>query len=341
LVMELLDGESLEERLAVARRLSLDETAVVVEQAAGVLDKAHLMGIVHRDIKPGNLFLTSAGSSLFVKILDFGIAKQHGAHGPNALSTSSGAVLGTPGYMSPEQLLEARGADASADQWALAVVAYEMITGALPFEGETFAAVNLAICTAKIRPASSWLPELPAAVDAFFAKAFHIDRKQRFATAAELARAFREACGGTALTAPALPARSQPSLASGDTALASSVVGPQSVMSSTTTVRDERGPKRRWRIAAIATAGAVLAASAIWSGRRALFRPDKPSTVDAAPVKWIPPRPAASPKPTVAPSIAIRPKALPKSPARTPKPDCSDPFFIDKKGIKRVRRECL
>src|SRR5262245_38407680 len=143
LVMELLEGESLADHLDRVGSLSPGEAAALVAQVAGALAKAHRLGIVHRDIKPENLFLTNAGGAPFVKILDFGIAKQHGT--PANLRTGHGAILGTPVYMSPEQLLDTKNADASADVWALAVVAYELLTGRVPFDGDTFGALNLAI----------------------------------------------------------------------------------------------------------------------------------------------------------------------------------------------------
>jgi serine/threonine-protein kinase len=195
IIMELLRGESLERRLGRAGPLPIDETRAIVQQAAMGLERAHALGVVHRDLKPGNLFLVEAGGPTFVKLLDFGIARYR-VDGLALTHTTN--LLGTPGYMSPEQILQPRSVDHRADLWALAVVAYECLTGALPFQGETVGAISVAVCNGRHSPATRRRPGLDREVDRFFERAFQLVPEARFGSAAELATAFDAAARGAA-----------------------------------------------------------------------------------------------------------------------------------------------
>jgi serine/threonine-protein kinase len=146
MAMELLDGESLEHRLARRGRLTPSETAHVLREMARGVDRAHAAGIVHRDLKPPNVFLARVDQTEVVKVLDFGIAKVLGAAADAHLVTQAGYVLGTPAYMSPEQVL-GRAVDPRADLWSMAVIAFECVTGARPFEGETLGQLFMAVCS--------------------------------------------------------------------------------------------------------------------------------------------------------------------------------------------------
>jgi len=188
IVMELCRGESLRARLDRARVLSPQEVSSVVAQLTRALEAAHAAGVVHRDIKPDNLFLVEQSCGFFLKVLDFGIAKlTQDAQRSRALTGES--AIGTVAYMSPEQLFTAAEVDARADLWATAVVAFEALTGALPFAltpiGAFFAAVRSG---AFITPST-----LPPAFVPFFRRAFTGRIEARHATAAELARAFDQA----------------------------------------------------------------------------------------------------------------------------------------------------
>ncbi len=188
IVMELLSGESLGGRLAREGKLLPRDVAVIVAQTAQVLEEAHALGVVHRDIKPDNLFLIEAGYELFVKVLDFGIAKQTAKLGVASV-TDTGAILGTPEYMSPEQLLSPKSADWRADMWALAVVAYRALTGVTPFTGETLPSLSLAICNATYQAPSTLYDGLPEGTDAWFARAFEPKRERRFESVTAMAQA--------------------------------------------------------------------------------------------------------------------------------------------------------
>ncbi|MBW2526596.1 MAG: serine/threonine protein kinase, partial [Deltaproteobacteria bacterium] len=197
IVMELLEGSSLADWLDLQGNLTLDETAEMVNQVASVLAKAHEIGVVHRDIKPENVFLVDSEDRLFVKVLDFGIAKQTRVP-KGSLQTGIGVLVGTPMYMSPEQLLRAGGVDFHADLWALSVVAYRAVTGLEPFSGETVPAIIVAITEGEFDPPSAVASQpVPPSLDRWFRRALARNASERFSSARELAESFRAAATGT------------------------------------------------------------------------------------------------------------------------------------------------
>ncbi len=189
IIMELLEGEDLEARLLREPRLPLDLVAHVVSQAAKALVRAHGLGIVHRDIKPSNVFLTDVGGETFVKLLDFGIARLSAADVGRARVTQTGAMLGTPIFMSPEQMTHAKDVGPGADIWSLGVVAYLAITGRLPFDEETIAGIAMAIERGEYPTPTEIMPQLPAELDGWFARIFQKDPTKRFASAKDMADA--------------------------------------------------------------------------------------------------------------------------------------------------------
>jgi eukaryotic-like serine/threonine-protein kinase len=191
LVMELLEGESLEARVARQKRLDLPEIAAIVSQVSRALSLAHEEGVFHRDLKPANVWLgKDEDGRLVVKLLDFGIARAKVFKTQSPFVTSKDMVLGTPSYMSPEQARGLDTLDHRCDLWALSVVAYEAMTATIPFEGETVEDIFLSICTFRVVPITSRRPELAPAVDAYFSRAFAPKIEERYANAAELAVAF-------------------------------------------------------------------------------------------------------------------------------------------------------
>ncbi|WP_438013575.1 serine/threonine-protein kinase [Sorangium sp. So ce315] len=201
IVMELLEGEDLKRRIQRLGVLSPVEVATIVAQTARALGRAHQLGIVHRDIKPDNLFLLDVEGELFVKVLDFGVAKRvHDAPQGDLGMTSTGHVLGTPLYMSPEQILSAKNVDFHADLWGLAVVAYHALTGRVPFTGETLGALSVALHTGIFTPPSAVRPELSPAIDAWMRKALALDPAARFGSARRMAEALEHAVLGIART---------------------------------------------------------------------------------------------------------------------------------------------
>ena len=191
LVMELLQGEDLSARIARTGRLSIRETVTIVEHVALALETTHGLGIVHRDVKPENVFVVDGPEGMFAKLVDFGVAKD--AAEEVLELTRPDAMMGTPAYMSPEQVVSARDVDSRCDVWSLAVLAYSCLTGKTPFDGPTFGALCVAIHGGKFDRASSARPGLPASIDAFFEKAFRTAIALRYQSARELQEAFRQA----------------------------------------------------------------------------------------------------------------------------------------------------
>src|SRR5262249_16623180 len=146
----LLRGFSLAELLERGGRLSITTTRLLVQEVGAALECAHELGIVHRDIKPHNVFVIQGrkGYDLFVKVLDFGVAKMLSdtqVPGASAALTETGMVIGSPPYMSPEQLEGRRDIGLAADLWSLAIIVYECLTGKRPFEGSSFVTVGAAV----------------------------------------------------------------------------------------------------------------------------------------------------------------------------------------------------
>jgi serine/threonine-protein kinase len=188
MVMEHLTGEDLAALMERRGFLPVAEAVDLLLQACEALCEAHQIGIVHRDLKPANLFVVAGSDGLpFVKVLDFGISKHVGA-GDDLSTTAGETILGSPLYMSPEQLRSSRDVDRRSDIWSLGVILYEAVTGATPFEGSSFAALCVSIMTGKYAPASSLRPGIPPALDAILASALQIERDQRLASVELLAR---------------------------------------------------------------------------------------------------------------------------------------------------------
>jgi tRNA A-37 threonylcarbamoyl transferase component Bud32 len=197
IVMEWLGGEPLDVRLDRVLRLSADETSRIATQICRALAKAHAAGVVHRDLKPENVFLVhdDEDHADVAKVVDFGIAKFVDAAVPGSSSTQTGAVLGTPQFMSPEQARGLRSVDHRTDLWSVGVIAYRCLTGVLPFKGEAMGDLLVNICTADPPAASSVFAGVPAGFDAWVQRALARDPAARFQSAAELANALASVCG--------------------------------------------------------------------------------------------------------------------------------------------------
>lgn len=206
LVMPLLEGASLEERLAKGP-LPIAETVNIVEQIARALQTAHSAFVLHRDLKAGNVLLSTEEGELVARVTDFGLAKPDDAHFAHDHHTMKGIVLGTPMSMSPEQ---ARGdpLDGRCDVWALGCLAYRCILGRDPFVGRSVREVLLHVVAAefplptKVAPQLSppLAPELAKALDALFLRAFARNLDARFRTADAFAKALAEASAQGACT---------------------------------------------------------------------------------------------------------------------------------------------
>ena len=200
IVMELLSGRELADELRDRGRLSVEEAVDVMLQALTGVAEIHALGIVHRDLKPSNLFIAKSGGRTTVKVLDFGISKEsekaEKAEGASPL-TSTDHVLGTPQYMSPEQVRASKDVDLRADIWALGVILYELVTGTIPFNSDGGGAGEIFGKVLYVEPESPNVlrPGLPPGLDAVILKCLHKDRDQRYADAVALAEALAPYAG--------------------------------------------------------------------------------------------------------------------------------------------------
>ncbi|MHB1242745.1 MAG: serine/threonine-protein kinase [Gaiellaceae bacterium] len=202
IVMEYLPGGSLADRLDEEGAQPPGRALDWLEQAARALDAAHAAGVVHRDVKPANLLLDDRGC---VRVADFGIASAAGLDS----NTAAGTILGTAGYLAPEQ---ARGepVTGAADRYALAAVAFELLTGSRPFQRDSAAAEAAAHLNDPVPSASALDPELPRELDAVFERGLAKDPSARYASSFELAHALREAIGRAAGETRRLPVAAPP-----------------------------------------------------------------------------------------------------------------------------------
>ena len=203
LAMELIEGESLQELLARKKTLPLSECAVIAGQVADALQAAHAAGIVHRDLKPGNIMLARGqGRAPIVKVVDFDIAKGS-AEGEASDLTRMGFVIGTPEYMSPEQLT-ADTLDGRSDIYSLGMVLFRMLTGALPFASNTSREAMVLRLTQEPRTLQTVLPEVmfPAAVQTVVDRALARDPENRYPDARTFGEALLQAVQSAPRAAP-------------------------------------------------------------------------------------------------------------------------------------------
>lgn len=188
LVMEYVEGRDLSEELEARGALPIEEAVNYVLQGAIGVAEAHALHIVHRDLKPSNLFLAKLPNGrTLVKVLDFGIAKEASAVENKELTTTFSA-LGSPAYMSPEQLRAAKSVDERTDVWAFGVVLYELLSGRLPFDGDSLTAIAAAISVDRPVSLRSLRPEVPAELEAVIMACLEKDREARVSSLAVLAR---------------------------------------------------------------------------------------------------------------------------------------------------------
>ena len=182
MVMELLEGESLAARLAREKVIPLPEIAQLLLPVVSAVGTAHEVGIVHRDLKPDNIFLVRNGEGTDIRVLDFGIAKLTATEGDAAQSgaiTGTGAVLGTPYYMSPEQIFGEKDIDHRADIWALGVILYECLAGVRPTQADNIGQIFKIVMTDAIRPIPERMPDLAPEVANLIGRMLSRDRSAR------------------------------------------------------------------------------------------------------------------------------------------------------------------
>ncbi len=210
IVMEYLEGESLSDKLIRQGPLDAAEVAHITRQAARALEKAHAAGIVHRDLKPDNVFLCTNVDEVdeaygyVVKLVDFGIAKIFSepirggqAAAPMGGPTQDGAVIGTPNFMSPEQLTVGGSPGALTDLWSLGACSFAAMTARIPFEGDVLGDIVLKVCAAPMPLPSQFNPNVPHGFDAWFLKACARSPEKRFQSPRELSDALDRVCNVT------------------------------------------------------------------------------------------------------------------------------------------------
>ncbi|WP_437799094.1 protein kinase domain-containing protein [Sorangium sp. So ce693] len=202
LVMELLQGVPLSAYIDAGNPIPPQQAVPIIHEVLQALMAAHSHRVIHRDLKPENLFLIRDPRGGFrVKVLDFGIAKVMDAAGGMGLKTRAGTLLGTPGYMSPEQIKNAQGVDARADLWSVGIIFYEMLTATQPFPAENEFARLTAVLAKEVRPIEQVAPHL-AAWGLFFQRALSKDVAGRFQTAEEMAQTLGAIAHRTGITTP-------------------------------------------------------------------------------------------------------------------------------------------
>jgi serine/threonine-protein kinase len=312
LVMELLQGEELKSLLLSGREFTLPEVVFMVNQLADALDYAHAQGIIHRDLKPANLFIDPQGRP---KITDFGVAKMQ-ADATDGL-TEAGKVLGTPAFMSPEQV-QGQPLDGRSDQFSLGVVVYQLLTGRSPFAADSLTAVIHKIINVPPPPLQSLNPAAPASQEPVMQKVLAKWREERYPDCRAFAAAFAQAAGITTdprLTTPpgsgALPpfiapagdntatvsvatrAPAAPAAAPGNTVAINAGTEPEE------SAADRREP-RSWKVSAAGLALVILGLGYLY-----LVRSDAPAPADA-PASASPPiaRPGAAPPVTAGGAVS-------------------------------------
>jgi eukaryotic-like serine/threonine-protein kinase len=191
MVMEYLEGCDLSALVQQRGALPIEQAIEFVLQACEAIADAHGLGIVHRDLKPANLFCIRRSDGLeSIKVLDFGISKVKSAGGlaTDPSMTRTTAVMGSPLYMSPEQMLSARDVDSRTDIWALGTILYELLTGRSPFNGETLPEVAARISSQPPPPIRALRPDVPPQLEAVILRCLEKDRNRRYSNVAELAR---------------------------------------------------------------------------------------------------------------------------------------------------------
>jgi len=326
MVMEYLEGGDLSQALAKNGAMPVGQSVNYLLQACEAIAEAHALGIVHRDLKPANLFLARrAGRDPIVKVLDFGISKS--GDGATSGLTQTSNVMGSPQYMSPEQMMSAKNVDARADIWALGVIVYELLTGAPPFVAESMPEIVFMVTQRDAPPLSEKRPDLPPALSRVIARALAREPAQRYANVLELARAL----------APFAPPRSEISIER----IARLLGGPEkhpepeppvaerppagTITGAAADVADPSAldaPRRR-RAPALIVAGIAVAGVIAWVALRGRHASETLHPVEAtapAPAAVNPPPAPAPVAPT--PTATVVPPAPP--PAAAPPPSASE-----------------
>jgi serine/threonine-protein kinase len=378
MVMEYLEGRDLAAWIAERGALPVEQAIEFVLQACVAVADAHALGIVHRDLKPANLFCVRRSDGyLSIKVLDFGISKMIDTGGGSApvSVTRTASLMGSPLYMSPEQMRSSKNVDALTDIWALGVILFELIAGRPAFLAGSVTELAIKVANEPAPAIRGFRPDVPNGLEIIVARCLEKDRRKRYRDVAELALAL----------APFAPKRAQASVdrisgiiqAVGLSATAldalrspSSADNAETQLSPGTLLSVERATtgSTSKRIAVVgATVGAlavlIAIAGATLLGRRTVTRDEAPPAAPAQVAPAVPVLPiadaSATPVAASAPTVSSPPAPLPPPTARPPsprphppggpgagapvtrKPNCSPPYVIDSAGDRQYKPECL
>jgi serine/threonine-protein kinase len=380
MVMEYLEGGDLSGMLAKTGKLPVEQAVDFVLQASEAIAEAHALGIVHRDLKPANLFcIRRRDGQLAIKVLDFGISKvtKTGSMPDSMSMTKTTAVIGSPVYMSPEQMQSSKGVDLRTDIWSMGVILYELVTGRLPFNGDTVTELAIRIATEPAPPMADIPPGLPAGLEPVVMRCLEKPRERRYQDMSELAVALlpfgsprarhlvEKICAIVGNPSPdaSAPLPASPMASTSATKGHATDAGWQS---------EPTGKKGSKAVLGIAAAvGLAVAVGGVVLFMRKGPAPEAPvvattpATTSAAPSSPLPSAVTLTPPPdtasaavavaavTSAPAAPTPPPATPAprpaTPSRpvapaapaTPKTSCNPPYYFDAQGNRVFKKECL
>jgi serine/threonine-protein kinase len=311
IVMEYLVGRDLRSLLETQGPLPVEEAVSFALQACEALAEAHVNGIVHRDVKPENLFAAEGpGGTPVLKVLDFGISKQLSPLSAPRSLTDSTEHMGSPFHMSPEQMIEPSGVDSRTDIWSLGVALYELLTGQLPFAGESGPQLCANVMTGQPIPPQAHHVDIPDGLARVILRCLEKDRELRYRDVGELAAALKEFGGSdatvTASRVERIFGRTEPPAAAFVADLDEAVEGPASSQVGSIPGVPRRGLGLRLSVSLVLVGASVLA---VLAGRRALVTPS-PEPVSSAPAAAaLPPVAAPETSAAVAPAASLAPAA--------------------------------
>ena len=372
IVMEYLEGGDLATWLRQRGPLTVEQAVEFVVHACVAVAEAHGLCIVHRDLKPANLFcVRRPDGQLYVKVLDFGISKASDPTTTGVAMTKTSAIMGSPLYMSPEQMHSTRDVDTQTDIWALGVILYELMAGRVPFDGETTTEIAVKVVMQAPPPLRAFRADVPPQLEAVVMRCLEKDKRNRFANVAELALALapfapkraRESIGRIAGTIQAAgmsvsELSMPPSAPVPRAGAASGTIAPVG----TTTPGGSRALRKAAVFASVLAAAMLVAAAAtvlVHSRPAVTIGPTLTSSspapgvstptgdVPASDADLSPPQPqvSVSTAPKASPPAAVRsvsvshPPAAPAGSTVTPV-DCNPPFTVDEQGRQHFKPEC-
>jgi serine/threonine protein kinase len=338
MVMEYLEGRDLSAVIDEHKRLPVEEAVAYVLEGCDAIAEAHSVGIVHRDLKPANLFLTrQPDGSVRIKVLDFGISKAMVAGETDPSLTRTSSMMGSPLYMSPEQMKSAKNVDPRTDVWALGVILYELLMGTPPFDAESIPELSAKVLLEQPPSIRAARPDVPAALEAVVMHALEKDPAKRFATVADLAmalaafgpartrvnverasRVLRVALSAS-ISNPGVPATDAPALSQS----APSYARTEAAWTDTSAAR--KSEKGRSPVLVGVLLAVALAGGGAFIALRGGGSPNAASTAPVPAAAVAPVRPAAEKAAETPPATAEPqpPAVAPAAPSATPEPSVS------------------